>query len=311
MLSTHNLLVIDDLSNDDIESILTTATSFEEINSRAIKKLPTLRGRTVINLFLEPSTRTRTSFEIAAKRLGADAINMTGSASSTVKGESLQDTAQTLNAMSCDLLVVRHKYAGAPHVLAQNMQSHIVNGGDGIHQHPTQTLLDLYTIKSELGDVKGKTIGITGDILHSRVAGSLAPALKKLGADVIFIAPPTFLPSRSDLLGARVCNSFDECIADLDVLYLLRIQKERADDSGIPSGREYSNLYGFDARRAALLSKNAIIMHPGPMNRGLEIAGDVVSDDRVRVLNQVSAGVAVRMALMYLMLGGEDRGITA
>lgn len=311
MLSTFNLLTIDDLSLDDIENILHTAQSFEEINSRAIKKLPTLRGRTVINLFLEPSTRTRTSFEIAAKRLGADAINMTGSASSTVKGESLQDTAQTLNAMSCDLLVVRHKYAGAPGILAHNMKSHIVNGGDGIHQHPTQTLLDIYTMKNELGDIKGKTIGIVGDILHSRVAGSLAPALKKLGAEVIFIAPPTFLPSRSDLLGARVCHSLDECIGELNVLYLLRIQKERADGSGIPSGREYSNFYGFDARRAALLPQSSIVMHPGPMNRGLEIAGDVVSDARVRVLNQVSAGVAVRMALMYLMLGGEDGGITA
>lgn len=311
MLSTHNLLTIDNLSTGDIDAILSTATSFEEINNRAIKKLPTLRGRTIVNLFLEPSTRTRTSFEIAAKRLGADAINMTGSASSTVKGESLQDTAQTLNAMSCDLVVVRHKYAGAPHILSQNMESHIVNGGDGIHQHPTQTLLDLYTLKNELGDIKGKTIGIVGDIVHSRVAGSLAPALKKLGAEVIFVAPPTFLPSRPDLLGARVCNSLDECIADLDVLYLLRIQKERADGSGIPSGREYASRYGLDARRAALLSEHAIIMHPGPMNRGVEIAGDVVSDSRVKVLNQVSAGVAVRMALMYLMLGGEDSGITA
>lgn len=311
MLSTHNLLTFHDLSQDDIESILTTALSFEEINTRPIKKLPTLRGRTVINLFLEPSTRTRTSFEIAAKRLGADAINMTGSASSTVKGESLQDTAQTLNAMACDLLVIRHKFAGAPRILAQNMKSHIVNGGDGIHQHPTQTLLDLYTMKKLLGSVQGKTIGIVGDIVHSRVAGSLAPALNALGAEVIFIAPPAYVPSRPDLLGARVANSLDEVIADLDILYLLRIQKERAEGSALPSAREYSMLYCFDNLRAARLSKHAFVMHPGPLNRGIEIAGDVVSDERVKVLNQVSAGVAVRMALMYLMLGGEESGVTA
>ncbi len=311
MLSTHNLLTIDNLSKGDIESILTTAQSFEEINKRSIKKLPTLRGRTIINLFLEPSTRTRTSFEIAAKRLGADAINMTGSASSTVKGESLQDTAQTLNAMACDLLVIRHKFGGAPRILAQNMDSHIVNGGDGIHQHPTQTLLDLYTMRKLVGDIKGKTIGIVGDIVHSRVAGSLAPALNALGAEVIFIAPPTYLPSQPELLGASVNTSLDACIQDLDILYLLRIQKERADGSSIPSAREYSMLYGIDEKRAQKLSKNAFIMHPGPINRGVEIAGEVVSDPRVKILDQVSAGVAVRMAIMYLMLGGEESGITA
>ena len=311
MLSTHNLLTIDNLSNDDIDSILNAAQSFEEINKRSIKKLPTLRGRTIINLFLEPSTRTRTSFEIAAKRLGADAINMTASASSTVKGESLQDTAQTLNAMACDLLVIRHKFGGAPQIMAQNMESHIVNGGDGIHQHPTQTLLDIYTMNKLMGDISGKTIGIVGDVVHSRVAGSLAPALHALGAEVIFIAPPTYLPSKPEILGARVCHSLDECIQDLDILYLLRIQKERADGVGIPSAREYSSLYGLDEQRAQKLSKNAFVLHPGPLNRGIEIAGDVVEDDRVKVLDQVSAGVAVRMAIMYLMLGGEESGITA
>lgn len=311
MLSSPHLLMMDNLNAHDIEAIMGAAQSFEEINQRAIKKLPTLRGRTVINLFLEPSTRTRTSFEIAAKRLGADAINMTAAASSTVKGESLQDTAQTLNAMNCDLVVVRHKYAGAPGLLAQNMDSHIINGGDGIHQHPTQTLLDIYTMQKHFGSLAGKTVGIVGDIVHSRVAGSLAPALTQHGAQVIFIAPPAYLPSKPELLGAQCVSHLDACIQDLDVLYLLRIQKERADGASIPSAREYSRLYGFDARRAEKLNKNALVMHPGPMNRGIEIAGDVVGDERVKVLDQVNAGVAVRMALMYLMLGGEEHGLTA
>ena len=310
-LSSRHLLEIEDFNHDDIELVLETAKSFAEINERSIKKLPTLRGRTIINMFLEPSTRTRTSFEIAAKRLSADAINMTGSSSSTVKGESLKDTAQTLSSMSCDLAVIRHRFAGAPRILSENMDCHVVNGGDGIHQHPTQTLLDLFTIRERLGGIEGKTIGIVGDILHSRVAGSLAPALKSLGARVVFIAPPTMLPSRPDVLGGEVVHRLDDVIGELDVVYLLRIQAERAAKIGVPSLREYSALYGMDAARGKRLSKDALIMHPGPMNRGVEISSDLSDDPRTAVLDQVTSGVAVRMAIMYLMLGGDSNGATA
>lgn len=305
-LSTRHLLEIEDLSVEDIDKILSVARSFEEVNSRAIKKLPTLRGRTIINLFLEPSTRTRTSFEIAAKRLSADAINMTGSASATVKGESLLDTAETLSAMACDLLVVRHAFSGAPHILAKHMDGIVVNGGDGMHQHPTQTLLDIYTMVDTLDELQGKKIGIVGDIAHSRVAGSLAPTLKRLGAEPIFISPPTMLPARPEVLGAEVSHSLDKCLPELDVVYLLRIQAERSDTAGFPTLREYSNLYGLNSKRGNLLSPQAKIMHPGPMNRGVEISADMASDPRCLVLNQVNAGVAIRMALMYLMLGGEE-----
>lgn len=305
-LSTRHLLEIEDLTLEDIEQVLTVSRSFEEVNARAIKKLPTLRGRTIINLFLEPSTRTRTSFEIAAKRLSADAVNMTASASATVKGESLLDTAETLSAMACDLIVVRHAFSGAPHILAKHMEGSVVNGGDGLHQHPTQTLLDIYTMAASLDELQGKKIGIVGDIVHSRVAGSLAPTLKRLGAEPIFIAPPTMLPARPEILGAQVSHSLDECLPELDVLYLLRIQAERTDVMGFPTLREYSNLYGLNARRGKTLSPQAKIMHPGPMNRGVEISADMISDPRCRVLNQVNAGVAIRMALMYLLLGGEE-----
>lgn len=305
-LSTRNLLEVEDLSVSDIEQILTVAKSFEEVNSRAIKKLPTLRGRTIINLFLEPSTRTRTSFEIAAKRLSADAVNMTASASATVKGESLLDTAETLSAMACDLIVVRHAFSGAPHILAKHMEGSVVNGGDGMHQHPTQTLLDIYSMVDSLDELQGKKVGIVGDIVHSRVAGSLAPTLKRLGAEPIFISPPTMLPARPEILGAEVSHSLDDCLPELDVLYLLRIQAERDDVMGFPTLREYSNLYGLNARRGKMLSPHAKIMHPGPMNRGVEISADMTTDKRFLVLNQVNAGVAIRMALMYLLLGGEE-----
>lgn len=311
MLSNRNLITIDNLSSAEIDQILDTAISFKEINERAIKKLPTLRGRTVINLFLEPSTRTRTSFEIAGKRLGADVINFAASSSATVKGESLADTAATLSAMACDLVVVRHKYSGAPYILAEKMDSAIINGGDGMHQHPTQTLLDLFTMRQHLGSLAGKTVGIIGDIAHSRVAGSLAPALKALGAQPVFIAPPTYLPSKPELLGAEVRWNLDEVLPDLDVVYLLRIQGERATGLGVPSLREYSNLYGINRARMDRMAPHAIVMHPGPINRGVEISADVADDQRSLILNQVEAGVAVRMALMYLMLGGEGDGATS
>lgn len=311
MLSGRHIMTMDDLTAEDILTILDTAESFKEVNERRIKKLPTLRGRTIINLFLEPSTRTRTSFEIAAKRLSADAINMTGSASATVKGESLRDTAATLSAMACDLIVVRHKYAGAPQVLAECMDAHVINGGDGMHQHPTQALLDLFTIRQHMGRLEGLTVGIVGDIAHSRVAGSLVPALRAVGARPIVIAPPTLMPARPDVLGADTANTLDEVLPELDVAYLLRVQMERAEGMPFPSVREYARFYGMNTRRLAAMKPEARIMHPGPMNRGVEISSAVADSDRAIVLDQVNAGVAVRMAAMYLLLGGADSGATA
>jgi aspartate carbamoyltransferase catalytic subunit len=305
MLSTKHIIDMSDLTPDDILFILDTAESFKEVNERRIKKLPTLRGRTIINLFLEPSTRTRMSFEIAAKRLSADGVNMTGSASATVKGESLRDTAKTLSAMACDLIVIRHKYAGAPRVLAECMDAHVVNGGDGMHQHPTQALLDLFTIRQQLGTLEGLTVGIVGDIAHSRVAGSLVPALRMVGATPVVIAPPTLLPARPDVLGAEVATSLDEVLPDLDVAYMLRIQMERAEGMPFPSVREYATLFGMNQSRLARMKPSAKVMHPGPMNRGVEISSAVADSDRAIVLDQVNAGVAVRMAAMYLLLGGE------
>jgi len=311
MLSSRHILGMDDLTPDDIARILETAESFAEVNTRRIKKLPTLRGLTVVNLFLEPSTRTRTSFEIAAKRLSADAINFSGSASATVKGESLRDTAATLAAMSCDLVIVRHKYAGAPKMLADMMDCSVVNGGDGMHEHPTQALLDLYTMKGRLGHLEGLRVGIVGDIAHSRVAGSLIPALRKVGATPVVIAPPTLLPSRPDVLGAEVTYDLDAELPNLDVAYMLRIQMERADGMPFPSLREYARFWGMNAHRLAMMKPEAIVMHPGPMNRGVEISADVADSDRSLVLTQVESGVAVRMAVMYMLLGGADSGVAA
>jgi aspartate carbamoyltransferase catalytic subunit len=311
MLSSRHIISMDDLTSDDIVAVLDTAESFAEINERRIKKLPTLRGRTVINLFLEPSTRTRTSFEIAAKRLSADAVNFSASSSATVKGESLRDTAATLSAMACDLVVVRHKYAGSPRMLADEMDCSIVNGGDGMHEHPTQALLDLYTMRQHLGRLEGLTVGIVGDICHSRVAGSLVPALRKVGARPIVIAPPTLLPSRPDVLGAEVSWDLDEVLPSLDVAYMLRVQMERAEGMPFPSVREYARLYGMNSARLAKLPAKAIVMHPGPMNRGVEISADVADGERSVVLGQVESGVAVRMAVMYLLLGGADSGAAA
>lgn len=304
MLSTRNIISMRDLSAEDIVIILDTASSFEEVNERAIKKLPTLRGRTVINLFLEPSTRTRTSFEIAAKRLSADAINMSGSASATVKGESLRDTAKTLASMSCDLIVVRHKYAGSAHVLADEMACSVVNGGDGRNEHPTQALLDLYAIRKRIGRLEGLSVGIVGDIAHSRVAGSLVPALRAVGATPIVIAPPTLLPARPDVLGAEVAHDFDAVLPELDVVYMLRMQFERMERAPVPSVREYARLYGMNSERLRHAKAELVVMHPGPMNRGVEVSSDIADSDRMLVLDQVNAGVAVRMAVMYLLLGG-------
>lgn len=311
MLSTRHIIDMTDLTTEDVNLILDTAESFKEVNERRIKKLPTLRGRTVVNLFLEPSTRTRTSFEIAAKRLSADAINFSGSASATVKGESLADTAATLSAMACDLVIVRHKYAGAPRILAEQMDTFVVNGGDGMHQHPTQALLDLFTMRQRLGRLEGLKVGIVGDISHSRVAGSLVPALRMVGAEPIVIAPPTLLPSRPDVLGAEVSYSLDDVIGELDVAYMLRIQMERAEGMPFPSVREYARLFGLNDARLGRMKPDSIVMHPGPMNRGVEISASVADSNRSLVLDQVNSGVAVRMAVMYLLLGGEASGAAA
>jgi len=306
MLATKHIISIEDLTPAEIELVLDTAESFKEVNERRIKKLPTLRGRTIVNLFLEPSTRTRTSFEIAAKRLSADAVNFSGNASATVKGESLADTAETLSAMVCDLVVVRHRYAGAPQILAQHMDTHVINGGDGMHEHPTQALLDLFTMRERLGRLHGLRVGIVGDVCHSRVAGSLVRGLIAVGAHPVLIAPPTLLPARADALGVKAVTSLDDVLPELDVVYLLRVQMERAEGMPFPSLREYARLFGMNEARLARMRPDAIIMHPGPMNRGVEISAGVADSDRSLVLDQVNAGVAVRMAAMYLLLGGED-----
>jgi aspartate carbamoyltransferase catalytic subunit len=306
-----HLLTIQDLTNDDIHLVLDTARSFKQVNEREIKKLPTLRGRTVVNVFLESSTRTRTSFEIAAKRLSADAVNFSAAGSATQKGESLVDTAQTLDAMECDLVVVRHRFAGAPQILARNMRAHVINGGDGKHQHPTQALLDLFTIRERFGRFEGLEVGIVGDIAHSRVAGSLVPGLRALGAEVTVIAPPTLLPARPDVLGAAVACDMDEVLPRLDVVYMLRIQMERIEAAPFPTLREYAMLYGINRERLGLLKEDAIIMHPGPVNRGVELTSDAIDTAKNLLLYQVNAGVAVRMALMYLLIGGEADGAFA
>jgi aspartate carbamoyltransferase catalytic subunit len=311
VLSSRHIIDMQDLTPEDITLILDTADSFKEVNQRRIKKLPTLRGRTIVNLFLEPSTRTRTSFEIAAKRLSADGLNFSASTSATVKGESLADTAETLSAMACDLVIVRHKYAGSPRMLARHMDAHIINGGDGMHQHPTQALLDLYTMRERLGHLEGLKVGIVGDIAHSRVAGSLVPALRMVGATPILVGPPTLMPARCDVLGAESVDTLDEVIEDLDVAYMLRIQMERAEGMPFPSLREYARIWGMNEARLARMKPSAIVMHPGPMNRGVEISSAVADSDRAVVLEQVNAGVAVRMAAMYLLLGGDEGGAAA
>lgn len=306
-MKNRSLLSIQDLSEADFRRIFELAKSFGEVNKRSVKKLPTLKGRTVINLFLEPSTRTRTSFEIAAKRLGADAINMSGSASATVKGESLIDTAETLNAMSADLIVLRHAYSGAANILDAHVNCPVINGGDGRHQHPSQTLLDLYTCAPDLDSLKGKKVGIVGDIAHSRVAGSLAPTLNRFGAEVLFIAPHTLQPDAPHALGGTAHTDLDKHIPELDIVYLLRIQKERITDLAFPNLREYSSAYGLDQERLAKMKKDALIMHPGPVNRGVEISSEALADPRSKILEQVSNGVDIRMALLYFLIGEEDR----
>ena len=306
MLSVKHLIDTTSLTADDITQILDTAKSFDPIvNGRAIKKVPALRGRTIVNLFLEPSTRTLKSFELAEKRLSADSISMGGATSSVVKGESLADTIQTIDAMNVDMFVVRAKLAGTPQKITENTDAVVINGGDGKHQHPTQAMLDLYTIREHFGHLDGLKVAIVGDLAHSRVCGSLAPALKTMGADVTLVAPPTFQVGDPSWFGCNQTNHLDDVIEDMDVVYMLRVQLERMEGAAIPSRREYNRLYGLSLEREARMKDNAIICHPGPMNRGMEIDAEVADCPRSRILNQVNAGVLTRMAEMYLLLGGE------
>ena len=273
---------------------------------REVKKLPTLRGRTVVNLFYEDSTRTRISFEAAAKRLSADVINFAAKGSSLSKGESLKDTALTLQAMGADAVVIRHPASGAPHRLSAWVDGSVVNAGDGTHEHPTQALLDAYTMRQHFPTFAGLRVAIVGDVLHSRVARSNVLALHTMGAEVTLVAPPTLLPARVETWGAAVSYDLDAVLPKCDVVYLLRMQLERMQVGYVPSLREYSRLWGLDTARASMLKDDALIMHPGPMNRGVEISADAAELPRSVITDQVANGVAVRMALLYLMLGGQN-----
>jgi aspartate carbamoyltransferase catalytic subunit len=302
-----HLLSMDQLSAADITTILDTAESLRQVTHRPIKKLPTLRGRTVCNLFYEASTRTRISFELAAKRLSADVINFSAdSKSSVAKGESFKDTAWTLEAMGVDAIVVRHGSSGAPHQLSQWVQASVLNAGDGAHEHPTQALLDLFSMREHFKEFEGLKVGIVGDIVHSRVARSNVKGLLTMGADVTLIGPPTLIPSQASSWGVRVEYDLDSVVGDLDICYLLRVQAERQSEQLFPSAREYAVLWGLDSRRVARLKPDALIMHPGPMNRGVEIAAEVSELPRAIILDQVANGLAVRMSLLYLMLGGPN-----
>ncbi len=302
-----DILGMKDLTVDEINIILETAESFLEISTREIKKVPTLRGKSVINLFYEASTRTRTSFEIAGKRLSADTINISASTSSVVKGETLIDTARNLEAMNPDVIVIRHSAAGAPHMLARMLRQSIINAGDGSHEHPTQALLDMMTIKEKKGRLDGLKVAIVGDIMHSRVARSNIYGLSKMGANVVLAGPATMLPRDIDKMGVAVYTNLEEAIVDADVVMMLRIQLERQNQSIFPSLREYAQHYCLNRTNIQLAKKDVIVMHPGPMNRGVEISPDIADDPSYSViLDQVNNGVAVRMALLYLLTGGNE-----
>ncbi len=303
-LRARHLLGIQEIDVGDIRLVLDTAEGFLDIARRPIKKVPTLRGRTVVNFFLEPSTRTRSSFELAEKRLSADSLNLSSSGSSMSKGESLIDTARNLEAMAPDIIVIRHASSGAPHLLARTVRAAIVNAGDGFHEHPTQALLDAFTIRQRKGKLEGLKVSIIGDIAHSRVARSNLLLLRKMGAQVTLCGPPTLLPAGVDALGARIVTRMEEALEGADVVMMLRLQLERQKGGLFPSLREYFHYYGLTAERVRRAAPDVIIMHPGPMNRGVEIASDVADGPYSVILDQVANGVAVRMAVLYLLLGG-------
>jgi aspartate carbamoyltransferase catalytic subunit len=300
---TKDLLSIEELTADEINLVLDTAVSFKEVSTRSVKKVPALKGRTVVLFFHEPSTRTRTSFELAAKRLSADLLTIQSSSSSLVKGETLIDTVKTLESMTIDAMVIRHGSSGVPQMLAGVMKASVINAGDGSHEHPTQALLDLYTIREHKGKIAGLTVTIVGDITHSRVARSNIYGLLKLGAKVRLCAPPTLLPTGVEKWGVQVFHDLDKALEGTDVVYVLRLQMERQKNNLFPTVREYSMMYGVTTDRLKKAKKDAIVMHPGPMNRGIEISSGVADGAQSVIDDQVTNGVAVRMAVLYLLMG--------
>lgn len=308
MAFTHkHLLGIQNLTVSEITTVLDTAESFYEISTREVKKVPTLRGKTIINLFFEPSTRTRSSFELAAKRLSADIVNFNLNASSAAKGETFKDTILNLEAMNPDAIIIRHSCSGASHYASTFSQSNIINAGDGSHEHPTQALLDAFTMRQEKKDFQNLKVVIVGDILHSRVARSNIFLLRKMGARITLVGPPSLLPEEFKKFGVEIDFNLDHAVKGADVIMMLRIQMERQTKNFFPSVREYRNLYSLSAQRFGRAKKNAIIMHPGPINRGVELTADMADCAKSVILKQVENGIAVRMAVLYLLLGGKDR----
>ncbi|ADL12429.1 aspartate carbamoyltransferase catalytic subunit [Acetohalobium arabaticum] len=306
-----HLLDLMDLSREEIQLILDTAESMKEIFTRSIKKVPTLRGKTIISLFYEPSTRTKSSFDLAGKRLSADMMSLSVSTSSVVKGESLVDTAKTMEAMGADAVIMRHSMPGAPHLLAESIDASVLNAGDGAHAHPTQALLDMYSIREERGKIAGETIAIVGDIKHSRVARSNIWALNKLGAKVRVVGPPTLIPANLEEMDVEVYYDLEEGLEGIDVVNILRIQLERQEAGYLPNLREYTKFYGVDEKILELVGDEVTVMHPGPTNRGVEITPEVAYGDQSVINEQVTNGVAIRMALLYLLTGGEKIEETA
>jgi len=300
-----HLLDIESLTAEEINTVLDTAKVFKAVGERAIKKVPALRGKTVVNLFIEPSTRTRISFELAALRLTADVINFTAEASSLKKGETLKDTARNLEALNADIIIIRHSATGAPHFLSRFLNASVINAGDGAHEHPTQALLDTFTIRERKGKIEGLNVTILGDILYSRVARSNIHALTKLGARVTLCGPSTLVPRVFEQMGCRVTYDVEKAIADADIINLLRIQHERQRKTMFPSINEYTSLFGLNKQRLARTKPDAIIMHPGPINRGVEIDSDIADCQRSVILEQVTNGLAVRMAVLFLVNGGK------
>ncbi len=306
----RHLLTLEELSLAEIEQIHVTATAFKKILGRSVKKVPALRGKTIVNLFLEPSTRTRMAFDMAAKRLSADVISLDAASSSTTKGETLRDTAENIAALGADMIVIRHSCAGSPLYLSKILNIPVINAGDGSHEHPTQGLLDTFTMKEHLGTLKGRRVVILGDILFSRVARSNIHALVKFGADVTLVGPATLVPPSLETLGVRVSHDLRSALADAEVVMLLRIQHERQTATMFPSLGEYTSMFGLNKTRASWLHPKAIIMHPGPINRGVEIDSDLADGDRSVILEQVTNGIAVRMACLYLCAGGNPEAVT-
>jgi aspartate carbamoyltransferase catalytic subunit len=301
----RHLLDIQSLTKSEILTVLDTASVFKQVGQRAIKKVPALRGKTVVNLFVEPSTRTRVSFELAAQRLTADIVNFTTEASSFKKGETLKDTVRNLEALTADIIIIRHQSAGAAHFLSRFTKASVINAGDGAHSHPTQALLDLYTMREHKGDLKGKQVTILGDILFSRVARSSIWGLRKLGAQITLCGPPTLVPKSLESMGCRVTYDMQEALAQADIVSLLRIQHERQQQSMFPSLGEYSKFFGLNKERLKWVRPDALIMHPGPINRGVEIDSDIADSERSVILEQVTNGLAIRMAVLFLVNGGQ------